>query len=44
MYEDILALTDHTLLSPDAKWDDIRALCDDAIAFGCVCLHSRLLY
>ncbi len=42
MYEDILALTDHTLLSPDARWDDVRALCDDAIRYGCasVCIPA----
>ncbi len=38
----ILAITDHTLLSPDAKWDEIRTLCDDAIRFGCasVCIPA----
>lgn len=42
MYEDILALTDHTLLSPDARENDIRALCDDAIKYGCasVCIPA----
>ena len=31
---DILSKCDHTLLSPTATWDDIRALCDDGIRFG----------
>lgn len=31
--EDILSICDHTLLKQGATWDDIKALCDDAIAF-----------
>jgi deoxyribose-phosphate aldolase len=33
-YSDILKKVDHTLLSPDAKWSEIKELCDDAIRFG----------
>ncbi len=32
--KDILAATDHTLLSPSAKWEDIKAICDDGIKYG----------
>ena len=31
---DILPLVDHTELNPAATWEDIRTLCDDAVAFG----------
>ncbi len=31
--EKILALVDHTLLSRDATWDGIKALCDDALTY-----------
>lgn len=30
----ILSMVDHTVLSPAATWDDIRALCDDGIRYG----------
>ena len=30
----ILARVDHTELNPAATWEDIRTLCDDAIAYG----------
>lgn len=30
----LAAATDHTLLDPCATWDEICALCDDAISFG----------
>ena len=38
--KEILKVCDHTLLSPAAKWEDIRALIDDGINFGCasVCI------
>ncbi len=29
----ILSKVDHTLLAPEATWEEIRALCDDAIAY-----------
>lgn len=32
--EDILSKCDHTLLSVTAKWDEIRAICDDGIKYG----------
>ena len=36
----ILSKVDHTLLRPDAVWEEIRALCDDAVRFHCasVCI------
>lgn len=30
----LLAMADHTLLLQTATWDEIRALCDDAIMYG----------
>lgn len=33
-HKDILAKVDHTLLKQDATWEQIRQLCDDAIAYG----------
>lgn len=30
----ILSAVDHTVLSVTATWEDIKALCDDAIAYG----------
>jgi deoxyribose-phosphate aldolase len=32
--EDIFAHVDHTLLKQEATWDDIRQICDDAMAFA----------
>ncbi|HRU84455.1 MAG TPA: hypothetical protein P5058_03685, partial [Eubacteriales bacterium] len=32
--KEILAHVDHTLLSPTARWQDIREICDDGIKFG----------
>ena len=32
--KNILAKVDHTVLSQTAKWEDIRALCDDAVTYG----------
>ena len=36
----ILGAVDHTLLSQTAAWDEIRALCDDGVKYGCasVCI------
>ena len=31
---ELLAVTDHTLLKPDATWAQIRALCDEGMRFG----------
>ena len=40
--KDILARVDHTLLSQTATWDDIRAICDDGVKYGCasVCIPA----
>ena len=32
--EEILSRVDHTLLAQTATWDEIKALCDDAVAYG----------
>ena len=38
--KELLSRVDHTVLGQTATWDDIRALCDDGIKYGCasVCL------
>ncbi len=38
----ILSYVDHTQLAVDAAWDDIKALCDDGIRYGCasVCIPA----
>ena len=38
--KEILSRVDHTVLGQAATWDDIRALCDDGIKYGCasVCI------
>ena len=38
--KDILSKVDHTLLSQGATWDEIKAICDDGIRYGCasVCI------
>lgn len=40
--KDILARVDHTLLSQAATWDEIKAICDDGIKYGCasVCIPA----
>ena len=40
--EEILSHVDHTLLAPDAKWDDIRAVIDDGIRYrtASVCIPA----
>ena len=40
--KEILSKCDHTLLLQTATWDEIRAVCDDGIKFGCasVCIPS----
>lgn len=40
--KEILSRVDHTLLRPDATWEEIRALCDDGAAYGCasVCIPA----
>ena len=32
--EDILKYVDHTVLGADAKWEDIKIACDEAIEYG----------
>ena len=32
--KDLLKTVDHTLLAPEATWDDIKAICDDGIRYG----------
>ncbi|MCF0123747.1 MAG: deoxyribose-phosphate aldolase [Ruminiclostridium sp.] len=36
----ILSHVDHTLLKPEAIWDQVKTLCDEAMEFGCatVCI------
>ena len=38
--KDILAVVDHTLLSQQATWSDIKGICDDAVKYQCasVCI------
>ena len=40
--QDILSRVDHTLLAQGATWDEIRAICDDGIKYGCasVCIPA----
>jgi len=40
--KEILSKCDHTLLSQTATWEEIRALCDDGIRYGCasVCIPA----
>ena len=40
--KEILSKCDHTLLSQTATWDEIRAVCDDGIKYGCasVCIPA----
>ena len=40
--KEILKRCDHTLLTPTATWDEIRAVCDDGIRYGCasVCIPA----
>lgn len=39
---EILAKCDHTLLAQTATWEEIRAVCDDAMRYGCasVCIPA----
>ena len=43
--QEILAKVDHTLLAQDATWEQIRALCDDAIRYGTasVCIPASYI-
>lgn len=40
--KEILGKCDHTLLAQTATWDEIRALCDDGVKYGCasVCIPA----
>ena len=40
--KEILAHCDHTLLKPEATWEQIRTVCDDGIKYGCasVCIPA----
>lgn len=40
----ILSHVDHTLLKPEATWDQIKTLCDEAMEFGCatVCIPPSM--
>ena len=41
----LLQTVDHTLLAPDATWQQIRALCDDAVKYGTasVCIPASFV-
>ena len=36
----ILAHVDHTLLKPEARWEEVQVLCDDAIRYGTCLLYT----
>ena len=38
--QELFSYVDHTLLKPDATWEQIKTLCDEAMEFGCatVCI------
>ena len=40
--KDILSKCDHTLLAQTATWNEIKAICDDGIRYGCasVCIPA----
>ncbi len=35
---EILSHCDHTLLRPEATWEEIREVCDDGLKYGCACV------
>ena len=43
--KEILSAVDHTLLSPAATWDEIRAICDDGIKYktASVCIPAAFV-
>ena len=43
--KDILATCDHTLLAQGATWEEIRAICDDGMKYGCasVCIPASFV-
>ena len=42
--QSILAKVDHTLLAQSATWNEIKAICDDGVKYGCasVCIPCLL--
>ena len=44
-HQEILNRVDHTLLTPDATWEQVRAVCDDGLAFSTasVCIPPRFV-
>ena len=40
--KEILSKVDHTLLSQSATWEEIKAICDDGMKYGCasVCIPA----
>ena len=43
--KDILSKCDHTLLSQTATWEEIKAICDDGMKYGCasVCIPASFV-
>ncbi|MBE6964171.1 MAG: deoxyribose-phosphate aldolase [Ruminococcaceae bacterium] len=43
--KEILAACDHTLLAQSATWEEIRAICDDGMKYGCasVCIPASFV-
>ena len=43
--KDILGKCDHTLLAQTATWEEIRAICDDGMKYGCasVCIPASFV-
>ena len=43
--KEILGKCDHTLLAQGASWEEIRAICDDGIKYGCasVCIPASFV-
>ena len=43
--KDILSKCDHTLLAQTATWEEIRAICDDGMKYGCasVCIPASFV-
>ena len=42
--KEILKHVDHTLLAQTATWEDIKTICDDAIAYGTASVCSPPAY
>ena len=43
--KEIVSKVDHTLLAPDATWEDIKGICDDGLRFGTasVCIPAAFV-